>query len=158
MSCPSTAGPCCTHESCMDQPYPCSSVSHVEMAQRWLLGVCISNWLCTIPPNPSPTLSAHQHTLFVCVHTQHMHTSHTHTHTQWGLLLLPLIASHSVSTSIVPTYLSLPLILLCRFWCCVMAVLQTQYYLLLKWISVKEAPIKQKLHVKSWSILISIGC
>lgn len=81
MSCPSTAGPCCTHESCMDQPYPCSSVSHVEMAQRWLLGVCISNWLCTIPPNPSPTLSAHQHTLFVCVHTQHMHTSNTHTHT-----------------------------------------------------------------------------
>lgn len=43
----------------MDQPYPCSSsssssVSHVEMAQRWLLGVCISNWLCTIPLTPPP--------------------------------------------------------------------------------------------------------
>lgn len=38
----------------MDQPYPCSRVSHVEMAQRWLLCVCISNWLCTIPLTPPP--------------------------------------------------------------------------------------------------------
>lgn len=53
-----------THRSCMAHPYPYRPVSHVETAQRWLLGVCISNWLCTIPPNPSPTLSAHQHTLW----------------------------------------------------------------------------------------------
>lgn len=99
MSCPSTAGPCCTHESCVDQPYPCSSVSHVEMAQRWLLGVCISNWLCTIPPNPSPTLSAHQHTLFVCVCTHNTCTHLTHTHSEafcscpWLPLILRLLQS-----------------------------------------------------------------
>lgn len=50
----------------MDQRYPCTSVSSVEMAQSWLLGVCISNWLCTIPLTPPP-LSLPTSILCLCV-------------------------------------------------------------------------------------------
>ncbi len=95
---------CSTHESCMDQPYPCSSVSHVEMAQRWLLGVCISNWLCTIPltppPLPLPTsiLSGCVYLSVGCVRVFKCTVS-VSARTQGGLLLVYMIGSLSLSAS-----------------------------------------------------------
>lgn len=49
----------------MEQCHQCTSVSSVEMAWSWLLGVCISNWLCTIPLT-HPPLSLPTSILCVC--------------------------------------------------------------------------------------------
>lgn len=93
-----------THESCMDQPYPCSSVSHVEMAQGWLLGVCISNWLCTIPLTPPP-LTLPTSILSGCVYLSVCFvyvfkcTVSVSARTQGGLLLVYMIGSLSLSAS-----------------------------------------------------------
>lgn len=75
----------------LDQPYPCK-VSHVALAVRWLHGVCISNWLCTIPPTPPPLSLPTSILLLLCVciwvHCLLVHTPRPSGPCRW----LPLIS------------------------------------------------------------------
>lgn len=83
----------------MDQPYPWSSVSHVEMAQRWLLGVFQTGFV----PSPQPfphSLCPPAYSLGVYLSVCYVHvfkcTVSVSTCTQGGLLLVYMIGCFSV--------------------------------------------------------------
>lgn len=130
----------------MDQPYPCSSVSHVEMAPRWLLGVCISNWLCTIPLTPPPlplptSILSLCVCVCVCVHTSCVYVcacacAHVYSGKPFARVhddSLSLSASNSLTcTSVCSAHL--------LHYVTIYTVLQSHYCILFKRIALKDNP------------------